>query len=204
MAYVSVLDCVAVHALSRSRPQDRAKLSCELTSSYVGPLYPALQVQFQMDVEATADALVFTHAQHTVKPVLLAYVFAWQSMHSAEPYTDLYFPGTHATHSGPYAPVYPGLQKQAVKLVAPESEYVFAEHDWQSQFPLMFLKVPGAHFSHRLAEAPVYPKMHPQSSITPLRAGATEYAGHGRHTGLPSAEYSVALQLAHVSLLTAP
>ena len=40
--------------------------------------------------------------------------------------------------------------------------------------------------------------------MRPLRAGATEFAGHGRHSGLPSGEYSVALQLAHVSLLVAP
>lgn len=50
----------------------------------------------------------------------------------------------------------------------------------------------------------MYPKMHPQSWIRPLRAGATEFGGHGRHTGLPSGEYSVELQLAHVSLLVAP
>jgi hypothetical protein len=129
MAYVSELDCVAVHALFRSNPQDRAKFSCALISSYVGPLYPALHVQFQIDVEATADALVFTHAEHTLMPVLSAYVFAGQSVHGDEPYTDLYFPSAHATHSGPYAPVYPGLQKQAVRAVAPESEYEFAEHD---------------------------------------------------------------------------
>jgi hypothetical protein len=68
----------------------------------------------------------------------------------------------------------------------------------------MFLYLPGAHFTHRLAEAPVYPTTHPQSWIRPLRGGATEFGGHGRHTGLPSGEYSVEPQLAHVSLLVAP
>jgi hypothetical protein len=150
MSYVSELDCVTVHAVILSGPHDRAKLSCPVTSSYVGPLYPALHVQFQTLVEPTTDALVGTHAVHTVVPSWSAYVFAGQSMHADEPYTALYFPDAHATQSGPYAPVYPGLQKQSVKLVAPESEYEFAEHDWQSQFPVMFLKVPGAHFSHRL------------------------------------------------------
>ena len=160
---VHVLDCVALQALFRSAPQDRAKLSVAVTSSYVGPLYPALHVQFQIDVEATADALVFTHDEHTVMPVRSAYVFAGQSMHVELPYTDLYLPSAHATHSGPYVPVYPGLQKQSVRAVAQESEYEFAEHVSHRKFPVMFLNVPGAHFSHRLAEAPVYPIMHPQS-----------------------------------------
>jgi hypothetical protein len=132
MAYVSELDCVAGHALLRSSPQDRAKLSCALTSSYVGPLYPALHVQFQTDTEPAADALVSTHAEHTVRPVLSAYVFAAQSMHADEPVADLYFPGTHAAHSDPFAPVYPALQMQSVKLVALESEYEFAEHPTHS------------------------------------------------------------------------
>jgi hypothetical protein len=51
---------------------------------------------------------------------------------------------------------------------------------------------------------PVYPNVHPQSWIRPLRAGATEYGGHARHSGLPSGEYSVSAQLRHVSLLVAP
>jgi hypothetical protein len=68
----------------------------------------------------------------------------------------------------------------------------------------MFLKPPGAHFTHRLSVAPVYPNVHPQSSILLLFAGATEFGGHGSQNGLPSCEYSVPLQLAHVSLLVAP
>jgi hypothetical protein len=125
---VSVLDCVVAHALLRIPPQDRAKLSWYATSSYVGPWYPALHVQFQTDTAPTADALVFTHDVQTVCPVRSAYVFAGQSLHAADPYTDLYLPSTHATQSGPYAPVYPGLQKQAVSAVAPESEYEFTGH----------------------------------------------------------------------------
>jgi hypothetical protein len=104
MAYVSVLDCVTVHALIPSGPQDRAKLSCPVTSSYVGPLYPALHVQFQTLVEPTTDALVGTHAVHTVLPSRSAYVFAGQSMHADELYPALYLPIGHPTHSGPYAP----------------------------------------------------------------------------------------------------
>jgi len=68
----------------------------------------------------------------------------------------------------------------------------------------MFLKLPGAHFSHRLSVGPVYPNVHPQSWILLLAAGATEFGGHGLHSGLPSGEYSVSLQLRHVSLLVAP
>jgi hypothetical protein len=118
-------------------------------------LYPALHVQFQIDTDATGDALVLTHDVHAVIPVLSAYVFAGQSMHVEFPYSDLYLPSAHCTQSGPNAPVYPGLQKHAVRAVAPGSEYEFGEHDWHNQFPVMFLKLPGAHFSHRLAVVPV-------------------------------------------------
>ena len=104
MAYVSELDWVAVHALFDSKPQDLAKLSCAITSWYVGPLYPALHVQFQMDVEPTADALVGTHDVHAVMPSRSAYVFVGQSMHVDELYPALYLPVAHPTHSGPYAP----------------------------------------------------------------------------------------------------
>jgi len=82
---VSVLDCVATHALLRIPPQDRAKFSWATTSRYVGPLYPALHVQFQIDTDATGDALVFTHDVHTVIPVRSAYVFAGQSVHAEDP-----------------------------------------------------------------------------------------------------------------------
>ena len=69
---------------------------------------------------------------------------------------------------------------------------------------MTFLKLPGAHVTHWLAVGPVYPSVHPQSWILPLRAGATEFGGHGWHSGLPSGEYSVSAQLKHVSLLVAP
>jgi uncharacterized RDD family membrane protein YckC len=62
----NVLDCVATHALLRAPPQDRAKLSWYGTSWYVGPLYPALQTQSQIDTAAAADALVLAHDVHAV------------------------------------------------------------------------------------------------------------------------------------------
>jgi len=184
----NVLDCVDTHALLRAPPQDRAKLSCGTTSSYVGPLYPALQLQSHIDTDATGDALVLAHDVHTVIPVLSAYVLAGQSTQADEPYPALYLPRAHATHSGPNAPVYPGLQKHCVSAVAPDSEYEFGEQDWHNQFPVMFLKRPGAHFAHWLAVAPVYPNVHPQSWILLLPAGATEFGGHDWQSGLPSGE----------------
>jgi hypothetical protein len=48
-------------------------------------LYPALHVQFQIDTDATGDALVFTHDVHTVIPVRSAYVFTGQSVHADDP-----------------------------------------------------------------------------------------------------------------------
>jgi hypothetical protein len=76
-------------------------------------LYPAVHVQFQIDTDATGDALVFTHDVHTVIPVRSAYVFAGQSVHpdeldaDADPDADpdlfstlitaFYIPGTRRT-----------------------------------------------------------------------------------------------------------
>jgi hypothetical protein len=112
---VNVLDCVAAHASVRNVPQDRAKLSCAVTTSYVGPRYPALHVQLKTVVEPTADALAGTHAVQTSMPSRSAYVFAGQSVHPDEldpdPDPALYLPIAHPTHSGPYAPVKPALQK---------------------------------------------------------------------------------------------
>ena len=66
---VSVLDCVAAHAPLRRPPQDLAKFACVVTSSYVGPLYPVLHVQFQTVADRTGDALVFTQDVQMVMPV---------------------------------------------------------------------------------------------------------------------------------------
>jgi hypothetical protein len=98
---VNVLDCVAVHTPLRMPPHDLAKLSCATTSSYVGPLYPALHVQFQIEKDARGDALVFTHDVQTVMPVRSAYVLAGQSVHAEDPYIDLYLPSAQATQNGP-------------------------------------------------------------------------------------------------------
>jgi hypothetical protein len=106
-----------------------------VTSSYVGPLYPALHVQFQIDGELTGACELDEHGLQCavdVAPRVSWYVFAGQSMHADEPVADLYFPGTHAAHSDPFAPVYPALQMQSVELVALESEYEFAEHPTHS------------------------------------------------------------------------
>ena len=62
-------------------------------------------MQSKMDTEATADALVLTHAVHTVMPVQFAYVFAGQSVHAEDPWNDLYLPSAQAAQSGPKAPV---------------------------------------------------------------------------------------------------
>ena len=98
---VSVLDCAVAHAPLREEPQDLAKFACVETSSYVGPLYPALHVQFQTVTDPSGDALVFAHAVQTVMPVRSAYVLAGQSVHAEEPYIDLYLPSAQATQNGP-------------------------------------------------------------------------------------------------------
>ena len=67
---LNVLDCVAVHGMLRMIPKDLAKFSCETRSSYVGPLYPALHVQFQMVVAPVPAALVGTHGTHAVHTVM--------------------------------------------------------------------------------------------------------------------------------------
>jgi hypothetical protein len=98
---LNVLDCVAAHALLRPSPHDLAKFSCEIVSSYVGPLYPALHVQFQMDTEPTGEALVGTHEVQTVMPCRSAYVLAGHSVHADEFDPDLYFPMAQPTQNGP-------------------------------------------------------------------------------------------------------
>ena len=98
---VNVLDCVAAHASVRMLPQDLAKLSCAVTTSYMGPRYPALHVQLTMVVAPARAVLVGTHDVHTVMPSRSAYVFAGHSVHADELDPGLYFPVAHPTHSGP-------------------------------------------------------------------------------------------------------
>jgi len=61
-----------------------------------------------------------------VAPVADEYLPAPQSVHDGVPVTVLYFPGAHALHVAPLAPVYPLLQAQLVAAGAPLGECEFA------------------------------------------------------------------------------
>jgi hypothetical protein len=56
----------------------------------------------------------FEHAKLEVAPVTLEKVFAEQLVHTDEPITVLYLPGTHNEQGPPFGPVAPALQVQAV------------------------------------------------------------------------------------------
>jgi hypothetical protein len=62
---------------------------------------------------------------HRTAPVAAEYVPAPQSVHSADPVDDLYFPATHAAHVSPTGPVDPALQVQFVKDALPAGEFEF-------------------------------------------------------------------------------
>ena len=98
-----MLDCAVGHAWLPS-PHERAKFALLCKLPYVGPVYPALHVQFQIDVEPFAEALVDAHAVHTENPTLSAYVFAGHSWHADVPGTALYLPMSHAVQAAPFGP----------------------------------------------------------------------------------------------------
>ncbi len=76
-----------------------------------GPDWPALHVQFVKVVLPTEDMEFSGHATHlelAESPTAEEYVAVAQSMHRADPSSDLYFPATHSAHTAG-GPVEPGL-----------------------------------------------------------------------------------------------
>jgi hypothetical protein len=61
----------------------------------------------------------FTQSPCAVAPVVVRYLPAPHSMHTASPVTILYFPSAHAAHDTPLSPVYPMLHRHLVESVEP-------------------------------------------------------------------------------------
>jgi hypothetical protein len=105
----------------------------------LGPVYPALHVQFVDTVQALHEAPVFS--EHV--------------MHAAVPDTFLNFPAWHATHRPPFGPVYPGLHEQLLSLLLFAGEFEFAGHNVHAAILAVSLYVPTAHTAHGPPLGPV-------------------------------------------------
>jgi hypothetical protein len=83
--------------------------------------------------------------------VLDEYLPLGQSTHLEDPFTALYLPPSHATHSTPssdVSPAYPLLQVHWAANTLPAGEKESAGHAVHGSLPAEFLKVPAAHGSH--------------------------------------------------------
>ena len=63
-------------------------------------------------------------------------------MHSADPGTSLYFPATHATHTLPVFPMYPGLHAHSA---LPLADTLFVWYVRHPDDPVILLYVPVGH-----------------------------------------------------------
>jgi hypothetical protein len=197
-----VLDCAVGHAWLPS-PHERAKFALPFTLRYVGPVYPALHVQFQIDVEPFAEALVDTHAVQAEKPTLSEYVFAGHSWHADAPGTALYLPSSHAVHGSPLGPLNPTMQKQSPTFTLPSGDDVYAGHMLHAHDPVVSLYLPTSHLTQGPPPGPVYPTSQAQSTIRPIPGSAAELGGHSSQSTLPSGDHSPAGHDRHVSFAAA-
>jgi len=99
-----------------------------------------------------------------------------QSTHAADPLAFLYFPATHATHTSPVFPVYPGAQPHNA---LPLCDTLFAWQLRHADVPAIRLYVPAGH-AWQLVPSPVKPGLH-------------------WHAALPATETVSPAQAAHVS-----
>jgi len=114
----------------------------------LGPVYPVLQTQLAFAVDAAGDcvncghpwqlvvndapgvglylpASQFKQELSNVAPVVVRYLPALQSVHTAAPVVVLYFPAAHAAQFPPLGPVNPTLQTQLVCAVDPAADCAF-------------------------------------------------------------------------------
>jgi hypothetical protein len=142
-----------------------------------GPVHPVLQVQL-VKVTLPTDELEFDGQAIQIELTALEYVPAPQSVHTADPVEDLYFPATHAVHEPPSGPVHPALQVQLVKefefdrqtlhaelAEAPTAlEYVPSEQSVHRDDPVNDLYFPATHAVH----LPPFGPVHPALQVQPL------------------------------------
>jgi hypothetical protein len=81
-----------------------------------------LQIQAALEPPDCELSPQFEHAKLEVAPVTLEKVFAEQLVHTDEPITVLYLPGTHNEQGPPFGPVAPALQVHDVRRELPKTE----------------------------------------------------------------------------------
>jgi len=79
---------------------------------------------------------------------------AGQAPHAALPDMVLNVPASHAVHSVPSAPVFPGLHLQSVSSPEPATELELAGHGAQLPAPVASLNSPGRHGEHAPPSGP--------------------------------------------------
>jgi len=134
---------------------------------------PALQVQSAaLSLPALACEFVGQFIQVSdVAAGVMEYWPARQLMHKALPAAILYFPGTHAMHVAPSAPVYPGLQIQSLGLPLAAGAWALSVHGVHMLSPGIE-NVSAAHGS--------------QSAIESAAVSGEKYpAPHGEHCIMP-------------------
>jgi len=144
-----------------------------------GPVNPALQVQ-AATAELATDELELVgqvmHVEEIVAPVLVEYVPAPQSVHTALPLVVLYFPATQPVHvppSGPVNPALQGMDTQAVFDELPLEEVVPAGQVMHALAPTIDEYAPARQFVQTFtlvaAATPEYlPTEHPEQALVPV------------------------------------
>ncbi len=144
-----------------------------------GPVNPALQVQ-AATAELATDELELVgqvmHVEEIVAPVLVEYVPAPQSVHTALPLVVLYFPATQPVHvppSGPVNPALQGMDTQAVFDELPLGEVVPAGQVMHALAPTIDEYAPARQFVQTFtlvaAVTPEYlPTEHPVQALVPV------------------------------------
>ena len=162
------------------------------TRSYVGPVYPALHVQAEIEVEPFGDPLDDAHRVHSENPAKSEYVFTGQSGHADVPGNALNLPAAHSTHARAYTAsyvpvasstcVYPALQTQLVMFGAAAGDCLPPAHVTHAAGPVTFLYLPATQATQTSPVFPVYPAAQEHSAL-PL--ADTLFAWQLRHADDP-------------------
>jgi hypothetical protein len=191
-----------------------------------GPVKPALHVQAaraELGLGELALSGHVTQVAAAVAPVVVEYVPAAQSVHTALPVAILYLPATQEVHTPPSGPVDPALHVQAVRAelglgemelighatqvaasVAPTVvEYVPAAQSVQAALPVAILYLTATQAVHVPPLGPVNPTLHVQAARVELGLGELELAGHATQVAAAVAatvvEYVPAAQSVHAA-----
>lgn len=162
------------------------------TRSYVGPVYPALHVQAEIEVEPFGEPLDDAHRVHSENPAKSEYVFTGHSRHADVPGNALNLPTAHSTHARAYVASYvhvasstcvcPALQTQLVMFGDAAGDCLPPAHVTHAAGPVESLYFPATQATQTSPVFPVYPGLHAHSAL-PL--ADTLFAWHVRHADDP-------------------